>query len=51
MKYSFITLRIYKVLKQMDYFSNVVERFITLRIYKVLKHRLVKHRRNVVLSH
>ena len=35
--YSFITLRIYKVLKLASSFSHTPLSFITLRIYKVLK--------------
>ena len=48
---SFITLRIYKVLKQRIIHFCDSTRFITLRIYKVLKPPSEGEVTNIVLSH
>ena len=51
MSNSFITLRIYKVLKQSFLLAIGSTSFITLRIYKVLKHLFIVVLSMLVLSH
>ena len=50
-KYCFITLRIYKVLKQALGLLLISSSFITLRIYKVLKRLMAQKHLSPVLSH